>query len=119
MQVVIEKFGSKANPEASRDERRTAKDAAKKSLATKLADLLDPREGEDKGALAGRLFHVSNRKLLALLKLQDKLKKDFGDKKNLVEAVLAHQKRSGDKDYATKLQKFSIGRLLAIAPKAK
>lgn len=119
MQTVIDRFGKAANAEASREEHRTAKDEAKKSLAAKLSELLDPREGEDKGGLQARLFHVSNRKLLALLKLQDKLKKDFGNKKNLVEAILAHQKRSGDKDYAAKLQALSIGRLLSIAPKAK
>jgi hypothetical protein len=117
MQVVIEKFGKPAKDEASSKERRAAKDEAKKSLVTKLSDVLDPLEGEDKAGLQARLFHVSNRKLLALMKLQEKLKKNFGDKKNLVEAILANQKRSGDKDYAAKLQKLSVGRLLSIAPK--
>jgi hypothetical protein len=119
MQVVIERFGKAANTDASREDRRKAKDEAKKALVAKLAGLLDPREGEEKAAFQDRLFFVPNRKLLGLLSLQDRLKKDFGDKKNLIEAILAHQKRSNDKDYVAKLQKFSVGRLLSIAPKTK
>ena len=119
MQTVIERFGKAVNADASREDHRKAKDEAKRSLAVKLSELLTPKEGEESKAFQERLFFVPNRKLLGLLKLQDRLKKDFGDKKNLIEAILAHQKRSNDKDYVAKLQTFSVGRLLGIAPKAK
>jgi hypothetical protein len=119
MQTVIERFGKAVSADASREDHRKAKDEAKRSLAVKLSELLTPKEGEESKAFQERLFFVPNRKLLSLLKLQDRLKKDFGDKKNLIEAILAHQKRSNDKDYVAKLQQFSVGRLLSIAPKAK
>lgn len=119
MQVVLERFGKVPAKDADRAAKREAKDSAKKALVAKLSDLLDRPEGEDKEAFEKRLSFVPNRKLLGLLSTQERLKKDFGTKANLIEAILANQKRSKDEDFRKKLQTMSAGRLLTIAPKTK
>lgn len=116
-QIVVERFGKNPGPNADRKARRKAREEAKRALVNTLADLLEHPEDEEKEAFKERLFFVSNSKLLKLLATQERLKKEFGTKQNLVEAILAHQKRSKDESYRARLLSHSVGRLLTMAPK--
>lgn len=102
---------------ASREDKQKARKEAKKALAAQVASFADRLEGEDQGAAAARLVLSSNRHLVKLVAAQDRLKKEFGTKDNLVEAILSTQKRAKDADYRKKLQTLSVGRLLTLAPK--
>jgi hypothetical protein len=115
--ALLKETGKTPAKDASREDKTAARKAAKKALAAKLAPLLERPEGEEPDHFEKRLTLVSNKKLLNLLHTQDRLKKEFGTKANLVEAIAAHQKRSKDADYQKKLATLSVGRLLTLAPK--
>lgn len=68
-------------------------------------------EGEDKGALKKRLLAASNTKLMRLLQTAQQVKQ-LGGKGKLVDAVAEKQGKAKDKDYRSKLEGYTIGRLL-------
>ena len=78
--------------------------AAVRALATK--DLWIDRVEEDKG-----LEHVSNEKLLHLHEVLTAVKKEFGTRAKLIDALLAADKRTKDKGYRERLEKQSTPRL--------
>lgn len=119
MSVVLQSYGKAPEKDADRTAKRQAKDEAKRALVAKLADVLEHPETEEKEAFKERLFFVSNSKLLKLLDTQERLKKEFGSKANLVEAILAKSNRSKDEGYRTSLASLSIGRLLTLAPRGE
>lgn len=89
---------------------------AVKELATEelWVDRLDQGKGLDS---------VSNRKLLKLHTLLSAVKKDFGTRAKLVDAILTQEKRSKDEGYKARLERFSTPRLYdhykATAKRAK
>lgn len=94
LQIVKDKFGSK------------------KDLATKLAETLEPAEGETKEQLVERLSLVSNAKLLHLHALSEKVAA-HGGRDGLVAKLAAAEGKSNDKDYLAKLtSKRSLGWLV-------
>ena len=78
--------------------------AAVRELATD--DLWVDRVNEGKG-----LEHVSNAKLLRLHDLLTQVKKDFGSRKKLIDAIVDAEKRSGDADYRARFESWSTPRL--------
>lgn len=84
---------------------------SKKDLATKLAAVLEPREGETKDELAARLLHVSNGKLIHLQELADKVQK-HGGKAQLIDAIATAEKKTKDADYRKSLESRSLGWLV-------
>lgn len=84
---------------------------SKKDLATKLAAVLEPHEGETKDELAARLVHVSNGKLLHLQQLAEKVQK-HGGRAGLISAVLEAEKKSKDADYRKSLESRTLGWLV-------
>lgn len=67
------------------------------------------RLNSDKG-----LDSVSNAKLLRLHEVLSEVKKQFGSRAKLIEAVLGHGKRVKDADYKSSLQRLPTPRLLEI-----
>lgn len=78
-----------------------------KELATE--DLWIDRVGSDKG-----LDSVSNKKLLRLHTLLSNVKKEFGSRAKLIEAVLTQEKRVKDEGYKTHLSRLSTPRLFDL-----
>ena len=68
-------------------------------------------EGEDKNALKKRLLAASNTKLMRLLQTAQQVKQ-LGGKGKLVDAVVEKHGKAKDKDYRSKLERYTIGRLL-------
>jgi hypothetical protein len=90
-------------------ERFTDKDGlikALKELATEelWVDRLD--------ASKGGLDTVSNKKLLRLHAVLSDVKKQFGSRGKLVEAILSQEKRGKDEGYKSRLDRLSTPRLL-------
>ena len=69
-----------------------------------------PRLSSDRGGNKG-LKHVSNAKLLKLHDTLTEVKKEFGSRAKLVDAVLAAENRSKDGGYRTRLEGFAVARL--------
>lgn len=78
-----------------------------KKLATD--DLWLDRVNEVKG-----LEKVSNAKLLRLYEVLSTVKKQFGSRAKLIDAILALEKRSKDAGYRTRLERYPAPRLLDL-----
>lgn len=69
------------------------------------------------------LAHVSNAKLVRLHEILSQVKRDFGSRAKLIDAILALEKRVKDAGYKTRLEGFPLPRLLdhhrAAARRAK
>jgi hypothetical protein len=94
--IVAERFKNKA-----------ALIDAVKALATD--DLWIDRVNDDKG-----LPHISNRKLIHLHDVLSQVKKDFGSRHKLIDAILASDKRDKDAGYRVRLEKQSTPTLVAM-----
>ena len=95
------------SPFALVKERFTDKDGllkALKELATE--ELWTDRLDSDKG-----LDSVSNKKLLRLHTVLSDVKKEFGSRAKLVEAILTQEKRGKDEGYKSRLDRLSTPRL--------
>lgn len=77
---------------------------AVKELATE--ELWTDRVDNDKG-----LDCVSNKKLLRLHAVLSDVKKSFGSRGKLIEAILTQEKRTKDEGYKARLERFSTPRL--------
>ena len=81
--------------------------AAVQKLAT--SDLWLARVNEQKG-----LARVSNAKLLRLHAILSAVKKDFGSRAKLIDAILTLEKRAKDAGYKTRLEGYPLPRLVDI-----
>jgi hypothetical protein len=90
-----------------------SKEALAKSLAAAIA-----RADEDTDVIAARLRTASNRQLLRLASVTERVKKKWGTREKLIEAIGAAQKKSKDQDYLARLETYSLPRLLELAPRA-
>ncbi len=72
------------------------------------------RINEDKG-----LDSVSNKKLLRLHDVLSTVKKDYGSRAKLIDAILGAEKRSKDTGYQARLEKWPTPRLLDAVRAAK
>lgn len=87
-----------------------SKEALAKTLAAVLA-----RGDEDTDALAARLKTASNQQLLRLASVTATVKKKWGSRDKLIEAIGAAQHKSKDKDFLAKLETMSLPRLVDLA----
>jgi hypothetical protein len=90
----------------------------KAALAKAIAPLL-AREDEDAGAIATRLTTASNQQLLRLHRVADAVKQKWGSREALITALGNAEKKSKDKDYLAKLDKFSLPKLFDLAVSAE
>ena len=103
------------SPLASVTERFKTKEAlidAVKALTTD--ELWIDRVNDDKG-----LPHISNRKLLHLHDVLSQVKKDYGSRAKLIDAILSSTKRGKDAGYRARLEKQSTPTLFATVQLAK
>lgn len=84
---------------------------SKKDLATKLAAVLEPSEGESKEDLALRLQHVANAKLIHLQALAEKVQK-HGGREGLIGEIATHEGKAKDADYRKSLEARTLGWLM-------
>jgi hypothetical protein len=82
----------------------------KEKLVDAIVDAVE-RGDEEKNALKKRLLAASNSKLMRLLKTAQEVKQ-LGGRGKLVDAVAEKQGKPKDKDYRTRLESYTIGRLL-------
>lgn len=87
-----------------------SKEALAKSLASTLA-----RADEDTDVIATRLRTASNRQLLRLAAVGERVKKKWGTREKLIEAIGAANKKSKDQAYLARLDTYSLPRLLDLA----
>lgn len=73
------------------------------------SSILERLDGEEKDDFKKRLLAASNKKLLKLHELSQSIKKQWGSKEKLVDALLALQKRAKDLDLRTKLLSKPLG----------
>ena len=90
----------------------------KEALAKALAPLL-AREDEDTDVIATRLKTASNQQLLRLQRVADAVKQKWGSREALITALGTAEKKSKDKDYLAKLDKFSLPKLFDLAVSAE
>ncbi len=85
---------------------------SKQDLAKRLAEVLEPSEGETKEQLAERLRRVANGKLLHLDALAQKVAR-YGGRDGLVAKVAEFEKKAKDNDFVESLRtKRSLGWLV-------
>jgi hypothetical protein len=97
---------------AERFKNKTALIDAVKALATD--DLWVDRVNDDKG-----LPHISNKKLIHLHDVLSTVKKDYGSRTKLIDAILDSEKRVKDAGYRARLETRSTPELLATLSVAK
>jgi len=75
---------------------------------------IDKRLNSDKG-----LDSVSNKKLLRLFEILSRVKKDFGSRAKLIDAIADAQARAKDADFKKGLERFPTPRLLDLLTSAQ
>lgn len=98
LQTVNEKFGGR------------------EKLVGELVGMVDKMRGDDSDdAVKSRLMGLSNKKLIRLYTVEQKVREKYGDKDKLVAHILDARKKAGltaDETLKTKLETFSKARLL-------
>ena len=113
-----DKAAKAAKPEKKPGSGPLAKVAAAHGSKDKLVDKLVPGlagEGDDEGALKGRLLKASNHQLLKLAVVVEAVTKQYGSKDKLVAALVKALGKAKDKDYVARLGSFSLPRLYDLA----
>lgn len=90
----------------------------KDKLVEKIAGTL-ATDGEDEGALKERLLKASNAQLLKLANVAEQVKKTYGSRDKLVDALTKALHRAKDQPFVAKLGTFSLPRLYDLARSAE
>lgn len=98
--------------------RVTAAHGSKEALAKTIAATI-VRGDEDADVIAARLRTASNRQLLRLAAANETVKKKWGSREKLIAAIGAAQKKGKDQDFLTRLDSYSLPRLVDLATAAE
>jgi hypothetical protein len=98
--------------------RLTAAHGSKEALAKTIAAVI-VRADEDADVIAARLRTASNRQLLRLAAANETVKKKWGSREKLIAAIGAAQKKGKDQDFLTRLDAYSLPRLIDLAAAAE
>jgi hypothetical protein len=85
----------------------------KTALVDKIAALVEPKGDETSDAHKRRLKNVSNKKLLHLLALGEKVK-SLGGRDAIVKRILELRGQSKDHEYGDKLKRLGLGRVVDV-----
>jgi hypothetical protein len=85
----------------------------KSKLVDKIAALVEPKGDESSDAHKRRLKNVSNKKLLHLLALGEKVKA-LGGRDAIVKRILELRGQSKDHEYGDKLKRLPLGRVVDL-----
>jgi hypothetical protein len=102
------------HPRARVVENHTSKAELAKSLASLLAVA-----GEDADTVEGRLKTASNAQLLRLSRVTATVKQKYGNREKLIAAIGTAEKKTKDKDFLAKLEKYTLPQLLDLASSAE
>lgn len=91
---------------------------SKDSLIDALAADLARESGEGKDEIKERLAGAPNSKLLRLHTAMASVREKYGSKDKLIQAISQARGHGKDQDYVSKLQNYSITRLLDMARSA-
>jgi hypothetical protein len=94
------------------------KHGSKEKLVETVVGLVEPIEGESTEDHKRRLRNASNAKLLHLVTVGERVK-EIGGRDALVKKVLELKGQPKDHEYADKLRKLSLGRLLDLLGSTK
>jgi hypothetical protein len=97
--------------------RLLAAHGSKEALAKTIAAVI-ARPDEDADAIAARLRTASNRQLLRLAAANETIQKRWGSREKLIAAIGDAQKKGKDQDFLTKLDTYSLPRLVDLATAA-
>lgn len=113
---VDKKVRAPKAPQAPRHPRGrlVAAHGTKAGLAKTLASALAHGD-QDAAALETRLSKASNQQLLRLQKVSAAVTSKWGSRDKLIAAIGTATKKSKDKDYLAKLEKFSLPQLVDLA----
>ncbi|MEO1272249.1 MAG: hypothetical protein AAFX99_29485 [Myxococcota bacterium] len=87
---------------------------SKENLVNQLVEKLERFEDESSDAFKARLMRVSNKKLLRLMEIQQRLESEFGSKETLVDRIIQFKnpKQATDQPFKDKLMSYRVTRLL-------
>lgn len=94
------------------------KHGSKADLAKSLASLV-AGAGADTAAIETKLSKASNSQLLRLQRVSERVKQKWGSRDKLIAAIGTAEKKSKDKDYLARLEKFSLPQLLDLGLNAE
>ena len=101
---------------ASKSPLQQVKDSGgREKLVSDLAGMVDDLHGEGSDSLKSRLSGLSNKKLVRLYQIENKVRENFGDRAKLVEHIVAARLEAGltaDENFKNSLASCSKGRLL-------
>ena len=97
------------------------------NMVSKLVEMIDDLHEEGAESLKQRISRLSNKKLLRLYSIENKVREQFGDREKLIDHLISARKEAGltaDDNYRRVLTGYSKGRLLDLtkqkfAPRAE
>ena len=100
---------------------------SRENIVSKLVEMVDDLHEEGAEGLKLRLSSLSNKKLLRLYSIENKVREQYGDREKLIDHLIAARKEAGltsDDNYRKVLGGYSKGRLLDLtrqkfAPRAQ
>ena len=104
----------KAKPAATGPLAKVKALGGKDKLVDKIAGSL-AHDGADEGSIKERLAKASNAQLLRLASVTEAVKKAYGSRDKLIDALIKALGRAKDKDYVAKLGTFSLPKLYDLA----
>ena len=104
----------KAKPAATGPLAKMKALGGKDKLVDQIAGSL-AHDGADEGSIKDRLTKASNAQLLRLASVTEAVKKAYGSRDKLVDALIKALGRAKDKDYVAKLGTFSLPKLYDLA----
>jgi len=90
----------------------------REKLVTELAGMVDDIHSKGDDDLKTCLSHLSNKKLLRMYRIEQKVRENYGDRAKLVAHIVEARAKAGltaDENFTTALAGYSKGRLLDLA----
>ena len=98
----------------------------RENIVSKLVEMVDDLHDEGAEGLKVRISRLSNKKLLRLYTIENKVREQYGDREKLIDHLIAARKEAGltaDDNYRRVLTGYSKGRLWTlrdkVAPRAQ
>lgn len=87
---------------------------SKEALAEKLIPVLDRREEESDEDFSNRIKTASNKQLLRLWRVEERVKSDFGTRDSLLDKIVDLKFGNANAGYRTKLDGYTNARLVDV-----
>lgn len=87
---------------------------SKEALAEKLIPMLDARDEESPDDFARRIKTASNKQLLKIWRVENRVKAEFGSRDALLDKIVDLRFGTANDDYRNRLDRYTNARLLDI-----